>query len=262
MKQIIPLSMRVLDNVISLNYFPIKEAELTAHKYRSVWLGFLGLSEYLATHQMMYDSQVAVDHVNHLFERYAYHVFSASKNLSKERWQYSVFPGSERSKGIIMWKDKRRFEQNSKYSNERSQLIDDIKAYGLRFSYHMSPAPNTSTANVVWTTAGLLPIYKKYFVYNDAVAPSVNVAPKLSQENMRFYKEYVNMKMPEVINMISTIQKRIDQAISFERIINPAEISPKDLYDYYFQGREQGLKTVYYVRSMSLEVKECVSCSW
>lgn len=69
------------------------------------------------------------------------------------------------------------------------------------------------------------------------------------------------MKMPEVINMISGIQKRIDQSISFERIIDPAQVSPQELFGYYFQAREQGIKTIYYVRSMSLDVKECVSCS-
>ena len=78
---------------------------------------------------------------------------------------------------------------------------------------------------------------------------------------MRYYKEYAHMKMPEVINMIAGIQKRIDQSISFEWIIDPSQVSPKELFDYYFQARNQGIKTIYYVRSMSLDVKECISCS-
>jgi ribonucleoside-diphosphate reductase alpha chain len=57
------------------------------------------------------------------------------------------------------------------------------------------------------------------------------------------------------------IQKWIDQAISFEWIINPAEVSPADLYWYYIKAWQQGIKTIYYVRSMSLDVKDCVSCS-
>ena len=56
---------------------------------------------------------------------------------------------------------------------------------------------------------------------------------------MRYYKEYINMKMPDVIDMISVIQKWIDQAISFEWIINPAEVSPAELYSYYIKAREQ-----------------------
>ena len=262
MEEIIPISMRVLDNVIELNLFPIKEAKATAEQYRSVGLWFLWLAEYLATNKMMYDSKEARDATDDLFENYAYHVIKASNDLSKERWAYPLFEWSEWSKGIILWKDEERFKANSKYSDKRSELISDVQEKGLRFSYHMSPAPNTSTANVVWTTAGLLPIYKKYFVYTDNVAPSVNVAPKLSMENTWFYKEYVNMKMPEVIDMIATTQKWIDQSISFEWIIDPANTSPKDLYNYYMQAWKWGIKTVYYVRSMTLDVKECASCSW
>lgn len=260
-EKIIPIAIRTLDNVIDLNLFPIKEAEKTSKKYRSIWLGFLWLAEYLATNKMMYDSWEARKKVNELFEEYAYNVFKTSNQLSEEKWAYELFQWSDWSKWIILGKDVKWFKENSKMADKREELIWNIKKNGLRFSYHMSPAPNTSTANVVWTTAGLLPIYKKYFVYTDNVAPSVNVAPKLSLENTWFYKEYVNMKMPEVIEMIATIQKWIDQAISFEWIINPADTSPKDLYNYYMQAWKSGLKTVYYVRSMTLDVKECASCS-
>lgn len=262
MEKIIPIAMRILDNVIDLNLFPINEAEATSKQYRSVGLWFLGLAEYLATNNMMYDSKEAREKIDWLFEDYAYHVLQASNKLSQERWAYELFDGSDWSKGIIMWKDANWFKENSNQSEKWQTLIDNIQKDWLRFSYHMSPAPNTSTANVVWTTAGLLPIYKKYFVYTDNVAPSVNVAPKLSLNNTWFYKEYVNMKMPEVIDMIATIQKWIDQSISFEWIINPADTSPKDLYEYYMQAWKSGLKTVYYVRSMTLDVKECASCSW
>ena len=67
--------------------------------------------------------------------------------------------------------------------------------------------------------------------------------------------------MSDVIDMIAVVQKRIDQAISFEWMINPAIVTPSDLYAYYLKAWQQGIKTVYYVRSMSLEVKECSSCS-
>lgn len=77
--------MRILDNVITLNYYPIKEAEITAKKYRSVGLGFLGLAEYLATHNMMYESAFARDHIDKLFERYAYSTLQASLTLAQER---------------------------------------------------------------------------------------------------------------------------------------------------------------------------------
>ena len=260
-EKVIPIAMRILDNVITLNYFPIKEAEITAKKYRSVGLGFLWLAEYLATHNMAYESAFARDHVDRLFEQYAYTTLQTSVALAKERWAYEYFPWSKRSEGILFGRDKKWLIQHGSLKEQRNTLIDDIQTHGLRFSYHFSPAPNTSTSLVVGTTAGLLPIYKKYFIETNNVAPSVNVAPNLNTQNTRYYKEYIHMKMTEVISMITTIQKRIDQSISFEWMVNPAETSPVDVYNYYIQARQQGIKTIYYVRSMSLDVKECSSCS-
>jgi len=69
------------------------------------------------------------------------------------------------------------------------------------------------------------------------------------------------MNMNDVIDMVSVVYKWIDQSISFEWMINPAIISPKELYEYYMKAHAQKIKTVYYVRSMSLEVKNCDSCS-
>lgn len=260
-KAVTETAMRVLDNVIDLNYYPVKEAELTAMKYRSVWLWFLWLAEYLAVNQMAYDSKEARDKVDEIMEMFAYETLKASNKIAKERWAYELFEWSEWSKWIIMWKDKKWFEDNSKMSKKWLKLIDKIQDTWLRFAYNIAPAPNTSTAWVVWTTAAMLPIYKKYFIETNSVAPSVIVAPNLNKENFWYYKEYINMDMNDVIDMVSVIYKRVDQSISFEWIINPQKVSPVELYNYYVKAWKQGIKTVYYVRSMSLEVQECESCS-
>ena len=253
--------MRILDNVVDLNYYPIKESELTSKKYRSVGLGFLGLAEYLAVNHLAYDSKEARDDVDVIMEKFAYEALSASNELAEERGQYQLFPGSERSKGILIGKDEKWFKENSTMHEKWSKLIGKIKTKGLRFAYHLAPAPNTSTALVVGTTAALLPIYKKYFIETNSVAPSINVAPNLSQDNFWYYKEYVNLNMNDVIDMISVCYKWIDQSISFEWIVNPQKVSPQELYNYYVKSWKQGIKTVYYVRSMSLEVESCESCS-
>ncbi|MBW7954445.1 ribonucleoside-diphosphate reductase subunit alpha [Candidatus Gracilibacteria bacterium] len=261
-KDVTSITMRILDNVIDLNMYPIKEAELTAKKYRSVGLGFLGLAEYLAVNKLAYDSKEAREVVDKLMETFAYETFKSSNGLALERGKYELFNGSEYSKGILLGKDEKWFETNSKTSLDWKSLLSNIKKDGVRFGYHISPAPNTSTANVIGTTAAMLPIYKKYFVETNSVAPSVVVAPNLNQDNFWYYKEYVNMNMNDVIDMISVAQKWVDQAISFEWIVNPMKVSPKEMYEYYIKAHKQGIKTVYYVRSMSLEIKDdCVSCS-
>jgi len=261
-KKVIPVAMRVLDNVIDLNFYPIKEAEKTAKKYRSVWLWFLWLAEYLAVNKVAYDSKEAIDITDKLFEKYTYTTLKASNKLAKEKWTYEVYEWSEWSKWILIWKDADWFKANSDMSDKWVKLIDNIKKHWVRFAYHLAPAPNTSTALVIGTTASILPIYKKYFVETNAIAPSVNVAPNLNEENFWYYKEYVNMNMNDVIDMISTVYKRIDQSISFEWMINPENTSPRELYEYYMKAHKSWIKTVYYVRSMSLEVKSCDSCSW
>jgi len=261
-KEIVPIAMRLLDNVIDLNFYPIKEAKNTALKYRSVWLWFLGLAEYLAINKFSYDSKEAREHVDILFEKYAYTTLKTSNILAKQRWTYKIYQWSEWSKWILLGKDEKWFKNNSKMSDKWSKLIKNIKSDGMRFAYHLAPAPNTSTALVVWTTASILPIYKKYFVETNAIAPSVNVAPNLTEENFWYYKEYVNLDMKDVIDMVATIYKWIDQSISFEWIVNPQSVSPRELYDYYMRAHSKWIKTVYYVRSMSLEIKECDSCSW
>lgn len=258
---VMPICARILDNVITLNFYPIKEAELTATKYRSVGIGFLGLAEYLAQEKLAYDTLEARERVDSLFEKYAYATFSASNELARERGTYGIYEGSEWSKGVLIGKDEKWFTENSKMADKWKKLITDIKKDGMRFAYHLAPAPNTSTALVVGTTASILPIYKKYFVETNAVAPSVNVAPNLSEENFWFYKEYVNLDMNDVIDMVAAIYKWIDQSISFEWMINPQKVSPAELYSYYVRAWKSGIKTVYYVRSMSLEVESCESCS-
>lgn len=260
-QKVIPIVMKLLDNVIELNYYPIKEAELTAKKYRSVGLWYLWLAEYLAVNKIAYDSPEAREIVDKMMEKFAYETFKVSHELAQERGKYELFDGSEYSKWIVLGKDREWFKKYSKTDCDWKTLLSDIQKDGLRFAYHIAPAPNTSTAGVIGTTAALLPIYKKYFVETNSVAPSVVVAPNLNADNFWYYKEYVHMNMNDVIDMIGIIYKWVDQSISFEWIINPAKVSPRELYDYYLKAHKQWIKTVYYVRSMSLDVKECVSCS-
>lgn len=260
--KVFPVAMRVLDNVITLNFYPIKEAEYTAKRYRSVGLGFMGLAEYLACKKLSYEKEDARQDVDQLFERYAHATLRESCNLAQERGQYELCEGSDWKKGILFGRDEKWYTENAKSPEDWNTLITDIKKHGLRFSYHLAPAPNTSTSGVVGTTAGLLPIYKRFFVETNVIAPTVTVAPNLNPENFWFYKEYHKLDMRDVIDMFSVIYKWIDQSASFEWMIDPAQTSPQDLYGYYMKAWKQGIKTVYYVRSMSGEIKEsCESCS-
>lgn len=259
---VFPVLMRILDNVITLNYYPIQEAKRTSERYRSVGVGYLGLAEYLATRKIAYDSEEARQETDRLFERYAFHTYRASIDIAKERGSYELYPGSEYSKGILLGRDLSWYEKNTPFADDWRTLFKDMAEHGVRFAYHTAPAPNTSTAGVVGTTAALLPIYKRYFVETNLSAPTIRVAPKLSKDNFWFYKEYIHMDMADVISLIAVVYKWVDQSISFEWMIDPARVSPAQLYGYYLQAWEKEIKTVYYVRSLSGEAKDdCVSCS-
>jgi ribonucleoside-diphosphate reductase alpha chain len=259
---IIPVAMRVLDNTITLNFYPIKEAELTAKQYRSVGLGFMGLAEYLACKGYSYDSKQARNIVDVLFEQYAYATLSASNMLAQERGKYNLYKGSEWDTGKIFARKIDWYKKNTKNPDKWVSLFNKIKQHGLRFSYHLAPAPNTSTAAVIGTTAGVLPIYQKFYVDTGSIAPVVTVAPNLSEKNFWYYKEYTKIDMNDVIDMISVIYKWTDQSISFEWLITPEKTSPQELYDYYIKAWKQGIKTIYYLRSMSGNVSQaCNSCS-
>ena len=262
MEKVFPVVLRILDNVITLNYYPIKEAERTAMRYRSIGIGYLGLAEFLAVNRLAYDSEPARNKVKELFAEYAFYTYKSSVDLAKERGRYPLFAGSEYDQGILLGKKSDWFENNTQDGKLWKKLFQDMQKFGVRFGYHSAPAPNTSTAGVVGTTAALLPIYKKFFIETNLSAPTIRVAPKLSKENFWYYKEYIHMDMNDVIDMMTVIYPWIDQSISFEWMIDPSRVSPTQLYEYYMKAWRQGIKTVYYVRSLSGEVKDdCISCS-
>jgi len=96
--------------------------------------------------KIAYDSLEARELVDKLMEKFALETFKASNTLAKQRGKYDLFDGSEYSKGIILGKDAAWFEKNSENAAEWKALLEDVKVNGLRFAYHLAPAPNTSTA--------------------------------------------------------------------------------------------------------------------
>lgn len=256
-KNVTEIAARLLDNVITLNYHPLQETKITSEKYRPVGLWFLWLAEYLAVNKIWYDTEKARERVDALFREFSFYMVNSSKELSKERWYYPMFPWSDWEKWIFQW---RTFEE---LWWERGIILKEkMQKYGSRFGYMLAPAPNTSTSLVVGTTASVLPIYKKYYIETNSKGTNITVAPNINEENFWYYKEYTNMRMDSVIDLVSVIYKYIDQSCSFEWMINPVNTSPKDLYSYYFRAWEKWIKTVYYVRSMSVEAQKCESCSW
>lgn len=253
LKENVPLQIRMLDNVITLNMFPVADAEVTSLKYRAVGLGVSGYHHYLAKNAIAWENEKHIEEADRLFEEIAYNAIKASMELAKEKGAYAEFEGSK-------WQTGEYFDERGYVSERWQELKKDVMKYGLRNGYLMAVAPTGSTSNIAGTTAGIDPIFKKFFVEEKKGSFTPKTAPELNDETFWYYKEahYINQLWS--IRACAARQRHIDQAQSFNLYITP-DVKAKDILDLYVEAYKSGIKTIYYVRNRSLEMDECTSCS-
>ena len=253
LKENVPLQIRMLDNVITLNMFPVSDAEVTSLKYRAVGLGVSGYHHYLAKNAIAWENEKHIEEADRLFEEIAYNAIKASMELAKEKGAYAEFEGSK-------WQTGEYFDERGYVSERWQELKKDVMKYGLRNGYLMAVAPTGSTSNIAGTTAGIDPIFKKFFVEEKKGSFTPKTAPELNDETFWYYKEahYINQLWS--IRACAARQRHIDQAQSFNLYITP-DVKAKDILDLYVESFKSGIKTIYYVRNRSLEMDECTSCS-
>lgn len=251
--QTISLQVRMLDNVVSLNKLPVMEATLTSQKYRAIGLGTSGYHQYLVKHNISWESEEHLQVADQLFEEIAYQAIKASMELAKEKGAYPAFEGSEWQSGVY-------FERRGYTSERWERLKEEVRKYGVRNAYIMAVAPTGSTSNIANTTAGVDPIFKKFFIEEKKGSFTPKTAPDLSMENFWLYKEAHTIDQQWSIKACGIRQRHIDQAQSFNLYITP-NTTAKAILDMYVESWKNGIKTIYYIRNQSLEVDECTSCS-
>ena len=253
LKENVPLQIRMLDNVITLNMFPVSDAEVTSLKYRAIGLGVSGYHHYLAKNAIAWENEKHIEEADRLFEEIAYNAIKASMELAREKGAYAEFEGSK-------WQTGEYFDERGYVSERWQELKKDVMKYGLRNGYLMAVAPTGSTSNIAGTTAGIDPIFKKFFVEEKKGSFTPKTAPELNDETFWYYKEahYINQLWS--IKACAARQRHIDQAQSFNLYITP-DVKAKDILDLYVESFKSGIKTIYYVRNRSLEMDECSSCS-
>ena len=253
LKENVPLQIRMLDNVITLNMFPVADAEVTSLKYRAIGLGVSGYHHYLAKNAIAWENEKHIEEADRLFEEIAYNAIKASMELAREKGAYAEFEGSK-------WQTGEYFDERGYVSERWQELKKDVMKYGLRNGYLMAVAPTGSTSNIAGTTAGIDPIFKKFFVEEKKGSFTPKTAPELNDETFWYYKEahYINQLWS--IRACAARQRHIDQAQSFNLYITP-DVKAKDILDLYVEAFKSGIKTIYYVRNRSLEMDECTSCS-
>lgn len=246
-------AIRAMDNVIDLNFFPLPYAQITSRRYRPLGLGVSGYHHMLANRRISWESQAHLEAVDQLFEEINFAAVTASADLAKEKGSYEYFPGSDWQTGAYF--DKRQ------YSSPRWQALRErIAKDGMRNSYLLAPAPTSSTSVVAGTTAGLDPVMNRFFLEEKKNGLMPRVAPSLSPETYWYYKNAYQIDQTWSVRAAGVRQRHIDQSQSVNLYITN-DYTFRQVLNLYLLAWEQGVKTLYYVRSKSLEVEECETCS-
>ncbi|WP_134686612.1 ribonucleoside-diphosphate reductase subunit alpha [Brevibacillus migulae] len=251
--RIVPIQMRMLDNVIDLNFYPVKQAQQTNKKYRAVGLGTSGYHQYLAQNGVKWESEEHIEVADKLYEEISYHAIKASMEISKEKGHYPVFEGSE-------WQTGEYFAQRGYESERWQELRKQVAENGMRNAWTFAVAPTGTTSLIAGSTASTDPVYAKFFIEEKRNGNIPQTAPNLNEKTFFYYKEAHRIDQIWSIRAAGARQRHIDQAQSFNLYITPDITAPQFL-DLYIQAWENGLKTIYYVRNQSVEVEDCVSCS-
>lgn len=253
LQNVVKTAIRALDNVITLNELPIKYAEITNSKYRSIGLGISGYHHALAKHNIAWESDAHLEFADKVFENIAYAAIEASEELAEEKGLYSLFEGS-------MWQTGEYFDIKNYTSDKWVTLKEKVKKHGLRNAYILAIAPTSSTSIISGTTAGIDPVMNKFFYEEKKGNMLPRIAPDLNNETMWLYKSAHTIDQKWSVKAAGVRSRHIDQAQSMNLYITN-DYSMKEVLSLYISAWEEGVKTIYYVRSKSLEVEECVSCS-
>ena len=253
MKEKVATVVRALDNVINLNFYPVPYAQLTNQRYRSIGLGISGYHHALAKRRIKWESEEHLEFMDKVFETINRAAILSSSNLAKEKGSYQFFEGSDWQTGAYF--DKRGYD-----SAEWQDVRKTVALQGMRNAYLLAVAPTSSTSIIAGTTAGLDPIMKRFFLEEKKGSMLPRVAPELSDETYWMYKSAYLINQKWSVRASGVRQRHIDQAQSMNLYITN-DFTMRQILDLYLLAWKEGVKTIYYVRSKSLEVEECESCS-
>ena len=253
MNQVVATAVRALDNVIDLNFYPLPYAKLTNRKYRSIGLGVSGYHHMLAKAGIRWESEEHLTFVDEVFETINKAAIAASSAIAAEKGSYAAFEGSD-------WQTGAYFAKRGYDSPEWRQLAATVAKQGMRNAYLLAVAPTSSTSILAGTTAGVDPVMKRFFLEEKKGSMLPRVAPELGMRTYWYYKNAHQIDQSWSVRAAGVRGRHIDQAQSMNLYITN-DYTLRQVLNLYLLAWEQGVKTIYYIRSKSLEVEECESCS-
>ena len=258
-QRVMPIAIRMLDNVINLNFYPHIKVKHTNLKTRAIGLGVMGEAQMLATKGIPWGSYEHFEFIDKIMENISYNAILASSNLAIEKGKYPDFEGSNWSKGIMPID---LANEEAKALVKRGGLFDEdgcdwkylrekVKKDGMRNGYLMAIAPTSSISILVGTTQTIEPVYKrKWFEHNLSGMIPV-VVPNLSPDTWKLYTPAYELDQRLLIKAAAVRQKWIDQGQSLNIFISLEKSSARILNDIYTLAWKLGLKSTYYLRSQS-----------
>ncbi|MBR5886651.1 MAG: ribonucleoside-diphosphate reductase subunit alpha [Akkermansia sp.] len=246
-------AVRALDNVIDLNFYPLPYAAVTNRSYRPIGLGVSGYHHMLARRGIRWESDEHLALADRLFEQINYAAISASCEIAEQKGAYDYFDGSE-------WQTGEYFRRRHYTAPHWQSLQQQVATYGLRNAWLMAVAPTSSTGTIAGTTAGIDPVMKLFYLEEKKSGLMPRVAPDLSLETMWYYKSAHKIDQQWSVRAAGVRQRHIDQAQSLNLYITQ-DFTLRQILNLYILAWESGVKSLYYIRSQSLETEECESCS-
>ena len=254
LERLIPIQVRMLDNVIDLNDLPVPQATITNRKYRAIGLGTFGWHHLLAQKGIHWNTPEAEDYSDALYERINYLTIQASMELAKEKGTYPVFNGSD-------WHTGAYFRDRDYNAPAWLDLSAQVAVNGVRNGWLLAVAPNMSTAQIAGSTASIDPIYSAFYYEEKKDYRRPVAAPGLSLETWPYYeKGAYKVDQFASVRQNARRQRHVDQAISFNLYV-PSTIRASTLLELHMTAWREGIKTTYYVRSNDIDIAECEWCS-
>lgn len=280
-------AMRMLDNVIDINYYAVKKARDSNLRHRPVGLGIMGFQDCLHMMRVPYASNAAVEFADRSMEAVCYYAYWASTELAEERGRYSSYRGSLWDRGILpqdslkLLAEERGGYLEADFSEtmDWSSLRDRIKTFGMRNSNCVAIAPTATISNIIGVSACIEPTYQNLYVKSNlsgefteineylvrdlkanGLWDEVMVADlkyfdgslakidRIPQELRDLYATAFEVEPRWLVEAAARRQKWIDQAQSLN--IYMAGVSGKKLDETYKLAWLRGLKTTYYLRTM------------
>ncbi|MFQ9617283.1 MAG: ribonucleoside-diphosphate reductase subunit alpha, partial [Clostridium butyricum] len=250
---VVETQIRAMDNVIDLNYYSVPFAEVTNKKYRAIGLGTSGYHHMLANNRIHWTEEKHKDFADEVYERINYYAIKASMKIAKEKGAYNLFKESD-------WDNGDYFELRGYKDEKWCALRKEIKENGMRNGYLLAVAPNGSTATIAGTSEGIDPVMARFYLEEKKGSIIPKTAPDLNDDNYWYYNPAYNIDQGWSVQMNGIRQRHIDQGQSFNLYITN-NYTMRQIMNLYIEACKCGVKSIYYVRSKSLEVTECESCS-